>query len=243
MRPEFGCRIHDHVFGPANAGTAGQIAYDVRRGAGALGAADRGPRGQRQLRQHRRGRPLRRRRLRHPRHERPAEPGVPVLRHSRPRGPGGGRDSRGHGRRLTMLPAPNLDDRTFQEPRGRGQTAGPATMPRMDGPQRVRPRGDPHRGVRPDGRPADLPPQPGPRPQLRQVPRADRRRAPVSGGGTGRRDVLALGAAATAGADQGRDGGRDAAHGYRRTGRLHDNEGPRDHPLLVLAGGRRAAGR
>jgi len=30
MRPEFGCRIHDHVFGPANGTTAGQIAYDVR---------------------------------------------------------------------------------------------------------------------------------------------------------------------------------------------------------------------
>jgi phage baseplate assembly protein W len=30
MRPEFGCRIHDHVFGPANAATAGQVAYDVR---------------------------------------------------------------------------------------------------------------------------------------------------------------------------------------------------------------------
>jgi uncharacterized protein len=30
MRPEFGCRIHDHVFGPASAATAGQIAYDVR---------------------------------------------------------------------------------------------------------------------------------------------------------------------------------------------------------------------
>jgi uncharacterized protein len=30
MRPEFGCRIHDHVFGPANSATAGQIAYDVR---------------------------------------------------------------------------------------------------------------------------------------------------------------------------------------------------------------------
>lgn len=30
MRPEFGCRIHDHVFGPANADTAGQIAFDVR---------------------------------------------------------------------------------------------------------------------------------------------------------------------------------------------------------------------
>jgi phage baseplate assembly protein W len=30
MRPEFGCRIHDHVFGPANGATAGLIAYDVR---------------------------------------------------------------------------------------------------------------------------------------------------------------------------------------------------------------------
>ena len=31
MRPEFGCRIHDHVFAPGNSTTAGQIAYDVRR--------------------------------------------------------------------------------------------------------------------------------------------------------------------------------------------------------------------
>ena len=30
MRPEFGCRIHDHVFAPINAATAGAIAYDVR---------------------------------------------------------------------------------------------------------------------------------------------------------------------------------------------------------------------
>jgi len=30
MRPEFGSRIHDHVFGPANASTAGQLAYEVR---------------------------------------------------------------------------------------------------------------------------------------------------------------------------------------------------------------------
>jgi len=30
MRPEFGCRIHEYVFGPANAATAGQIAYEVR---------------------------------------------------------------------------------------------------------------------------------------------------------------------------------------------------------------------
>ncbi|MGB7983473.1 MAG: GPW/gp25 family protein [Candidatus Nanopelagicales bacterium] len=30
MRPDFGCRIHDHVFGPTNSATAGQVAYDVR---------------------------------------------------------------------------------------------------------------------------------------------------------------------------------------------------------------------
>ena len=30
MRPEFGCRVHDHVFAPANAATAGAIAHDVR---------------------------------------------------------------------------------------------------------------------------------------------------------------------------------------------------------------------
>lgn len=30
MRPEFGCRIHDYVFAPADATTAGLIAYEVR---------------------------------------------------------------------------------------------------------------------------------------------------------------------------------------------------------------------
>jgi phage baseplate assembly protein W len=30
MRPEFGCGIHDHVFGTADATTAGQIEYEVR---------------------------------------------------------------------------------------------------------------------------------------------------------------------------------------------------------------------
>jgi len=30
MRPEFGCRVHDHVFAPINASTAGAIAADVR---------------------------------------------------------------------------------------------------------------------------------------------------------------------------------------------------------------------
>ncbi|OLT14839.1 baseplate protein [Pseudonocardia sp. CNS-139] len=30
MRPEFGCAIHDFVFAPADAATAGQIAFEVR---------------------------------------------------------------------------------------------------------------------------------------------------------------------------------------------------------------------
>ncbi len=30
MRPEFGCAIHDYVFAPADASTAGDIAYAVR---------------------------------------------------------------------------------------------------------------------------------------------------------------------------------------------------------------------
>jgi phage baseplate assembly protein W len=30
MRPEFGCAIHDLVFAPADAATAGEIAYEVR---------------------------------------------------------------------------------------------------------------------------------------------------------------------------------------------------------------------
>jgi phage baseplate assembly protein W len=31
MRPEFGCGIHELVFAPANADTAGRAAYEVRR--------------------------------------------------------------------------------------------------------------------------------------------------------------------------------------------------------------------
>lgn len=31
MRPEFGCRIQDHLFSPVNESTAAAIAYDVRR--------------------------------------------------------------------------------------------------------------------------------------------------------------------------------------------------------------------
>jgi len=31
MRPEFGCGIHDYVFAPADATTAGHVAYEVRQ--------------------------------------------------------------------------------------------------------------------------------------------------------------------------------------------------------------------
>jgi uncharacterized protein len=31
MRPEFGCRIHDHVFAPINEATIGTIAFEVER--------------------------------------------------------------------------------------------------------------------------------------------------------------------------------------------------------------------
>ena len=31
MRPEFGCRVSDYVFAPANASTAGMLSYEVRR--------------------------------------------------------------------------------------------------------------------------------------------------------------------------------------------------------------------
>src|ERR1700730_19121475 len=30
MRPEFGCAVHDYVFAPVNATTAGRIAYEVK---------------------------------------------------------------------------------------------------------------------------------------------------------------------------------------------------------------------
>ena len=68
MRPEFGCRIAEHVFAPANATTAGQLSYDVRA------ALDRWePRIDVDdvavsLRRRRLGRALHRHHLPHPRH-------------------------------------------------------------------------------------------------------------------------------------------------------------------------------
>lgn len=34
MRPDFGCGIHDHVFAPADASTAGILIYEVKRALG-----------------------------------------------------------------------------------------------------------------------------------------------------------------------------------------------------------------
>ena len=83
MRPDFGCRIHDHVFGPANSATAGQIAYDVRdaleRWETRIDITDV----QGQLRSDQRGPRLHRHRLLGPRAERPAQPRLPVLRDPR----------------------------------------------------------------------------------------------------------------------------------------------------------------
>ena len=108
-----------------------------------------------------------------------------------------------------MLPAPNLDDRTFQDLVDDAKRLVQTALPRVDRPQRLRPRRDADRGVRPDGRPADLPAEPGARPALRQVPGADRRRAAAAGRRPRPGDVLAVGPAAAAGAGPHRDPGGD----------------------------------
>ena len=73
------------------------------------------------------------------------------------------------------LPVPNLDDRRFQDLVDDAKRLVQQTLPGVDRPQRVRPGRDADRDVRLDDRPAALPAQPRPGPELRQVPRADRR--------------------------------------------------------------------
>ncbi len=111
MRPEFGCGIHDYVFAPADATTAGQIAFEVRAVAGAMGAPHRGRR-------------RRRRRLD------ADDPGHALHRHqyvirgtNDPRNlvfpfyviPAEQSTAARSKERLMALPAPNLDDRRFQD--------------------------------------------------------------------------------------------------------------------------------
>ena len=99
-------------------------------------------------------------------------------------------------RELTMPARPEPRRPALPGPGRRRQAPGAAALPGLDRPQRLRPGRHADRGVRPDGRPADLPAQPGAGPALHQVPRADRRRAAPAGRGPRRRDVLAVGAAA-----------------------------------------------
>ena len=115
MRPEFGCRIHDHVFGTGDLGDGRADRVRRPRGPGALGAADRGADVAVQLRRDRVRHALRRHRLHGPRAERPAQPGLPVLRHPQPNAEPGGRLGRRAEGSTAMLPAPNLDDRRFQD--------------------------------------------------------------------------------------------------------------------------------
>ena len=217
MRPEFGCGIHDEVFSPADASTFGRIAADVRASLRrwepriAVQEVDVAP---------------------DPddastlyidirytvgSSNDPAEPRLPLLRDPRggvtdgPAGPEPGRP-----------PLPGS--------RRRREAARPAALPGVDGPQRLGPGRHPHRGVRLDDRPAPLPPQPGPGPPLRQVPRADRRPPLPAGGRPRRGHLLALRAPAGRRPDRRRDAGGDDPHRDRRCGRLHDARGPADRP-------------
>ena len=201
MRPEFGCRIHDHVFGPANARHRRADRLRRARGAGALGAAHRRHRRRGELRPDRRGHALRRRRLLDPRaattratwcsrstsspttnadrpgRTGPAEP--EVLSHAarpeprRPHVPGPGRRGEAAGPER----CPEWTDHNVSDP---GVTLIEAFAQMVD------------QLIYRLNRVPDL--------QLRQVPRADRCRAAAAGRGPRRRDVLAVGAAAAAGA-------------------------------------------
>src|SRR5262249_7467332 len=84
-----------------------------------------------------------------------------------------------------VIPAQESDATTGTEPRRpalpgprrRRQAPGAAALPGVDGPQRLRPRGDPDRDVRLPRRPGPLPAQPRAGAQLRHVPRSDGRGA------------------------------------------------------------------
>ena len=72
------------------------------------------------------------------------------------------------------LPAPNLDDRRFQDLVDDAKRMVQRRLSRVDGPQRVRSGRDADRDVRLHDRPAALPAQPGARPAAREVPGPDR---------------------------------------------------------------------
>ena len=136
--PEFGCRIHEHVFAPANAATAGADRLRRAVGAGAVGAADR--RASTSLVSFDAadaGTLYIDIALPDPRAQRPAQPGLPVLRdprrattpadarRCRPLGDAAAAD----GEADMVLPAPEPRRPALPGPGRRRQAAGPAALP------------------------------------------------------------------------------------------------------------------
>ena len=170
MRPEFGCGIHEYVFAPADATTAGLIAL---RGASSRSSAGSPASRWRTCIVTDRRRATARScastsQYVRPRHQRPAQPRLPLLHDPRGRRPV--RRDDGPARPQPRRPPLPGARRRRQAPRA-------AALPGVDRPQRLRPRRHAHRDVRLHDRPAAVPAQPGARPQLREVPRADRRHA------------------------------------------------------------------
>ena len=166
MRPEFGCGIHDYVFSPANATTAGLISDDVRAALARweprieVAHVDVYPDADEPallyVDIHYRVRA----------HERPAQPRLSLLHDPRPKRPCD--DPSGSEPRRPPLPGP----------RRRREAAASSSTARSGRDHNVsRPGRDADRAVRLDDRPAPLPAEPRPGPQLRQVPRVDRRHA------------------------------------------------------------------
>ena len=176
MRPEFGCR-HPRLRVRARRRRAppGSIAHEVRASLAPLGAAHRG-----------RGR---RRRARRRTTDR-CSTSTSATRSSATNDPrnlvfpfyvipprtAANRGTPPSGSGDLNHAAPDSEPRRppLPGPRRRRQAPGPAALPGVDRPQRLRPGRHADRDVRLDDRPAALPAQPRARPQLRQVPRADR---------------------------------------------------------------------
>ena len=104
----------------------------------------------------------------------------------------------GRRRLMVPLPAPNLDDRRFQDLVDDAKRLVQQRCPEWTDHNVSDPGVTLIETVRLDDRPAPLPAQPRARPQLRQVPRADRRAAVPARAGARRRHVLAVRAAAGA---------------------------------------------
>ncbi len=237
MRPDFGCGIHDYVFAPADATTAGIVAYEVRnslvRWEPRVEIVER-PRAPSSRR-------ARHADDRHPLHdqalERPAQPRFPVLHHPGGRGLAPARRSiidRVPGGIAMALPAPNLDDRRFQELVDDAKRLVQQRCPEWSDHNVSDP------GVTlielfawmTDQVVYRLNRVPGP--QLRQVPRADRRAPVPAERRQGRRHVLALRAAGRHDEDHTRDAGLHGAHRDAGGDQLRDrSRSSRSRPCSV----------